>query len=240
MRVVPLLRSGGERGFAQGVKPGFPYVPNGFVAAIIRFWVGVSVILFHVYRLGGEGGIAQRIGQARCCRRIKPLYQRIKRILESGRTSLHRVRRRACARIKPPQMRQQQPRIKPPPLAHRLTPKPDRFGDAVNRAVGQDLLDLLARMDQRRIPQPGKHRITPPLHVNRLCGHPHRLRRNPHIAVQAERMEKAPHAGRGEGIVIADKRQRRKVVTSPGNPISRSNGTHPRPKPDVGSQRRGA
>ena len=81
--------------------------------------------------------------------------------------------------IEPGDVREQQPAVEPGALAHRLSPVVYRFGDPVQRAIGQHLLHMLPREHERRLPPLRKGGIAAAMDIGRLrrqadggAGHP--------------------------------------------------------------------
>ena len=112
-----------------------------------------------------------------------------------------------CHAVQPRQMREQQAAIEAPARADLLAAIEDDFLDALHRALGQNLLGLLARQQHRRGPALRKGRIAPPLDIGRLRRAPAARRADPNIAEFGEQDEElraqlgrpAVAAGDGEG-----------------------------------------
>ncbi|WP_395331360.1 hypothetical protein WBP06_02010 [Novosphingobium sp. BL-8H] len=92
--------------------------------------------------------------------------------------------------VEPRQMRQQQPRIEPPPHRHLLAVVEDRLLHPIERPRRQHFLHMRPRQHQSRRPPLRKQTVPPPEQICRLPAHPHPRRRRAHIALLGEMMQK--------------------------------------------------
>jgi hypothetical protein len=102
---------------------------------------------------------------------------------------------------------EQQARIVAHGVADKLAPVPDLHLETVERAGGEHLLAVLARMDQRRIPQRGERGIAPPRAIDGLVAHPHAHRGRARVALEGEVIEEADAKLAGEDRAAADLRR---------------------------------
>jgi hypothetical protein len=186
-----------------GFLRGLPIVP-GLVGFVIGLGTLAGEFTFGVFFAKLEEAFACGVGPAGGARHVLALGQRKEHVVEVLGEAVDGLGRGGGAGIEAGEMRQQQPRVKAPPLAHRLAPEPDRFGGAVERAGGEDLLGRLARMDQRRIPPGGKPGIAATAHISRLLRNPRHPRRHPHLPVPAEVFEEAGDADGGEFVGVRE------------------------------------
>jgi len=93
--------------------------------------------------------------------------------------------------IEPAEMGEQQPPVEAPPTADKLAAIPDVLLDAVDRAIGQHLLDRGPRLDQRRRRALAESEVAPPQPIGRLGRDPHQRAGGADIAVLRQTVEKA-------------------------------------------------
>ncbi len=100
-------------------------------------------------------------------------------------------------------MRQEQPRIEPPPHRHLLAVIEHGLLHPIERPRRQHFLDMPPRQHQRRIPPLREKPIPPPQHISRLPAHPDRRRRRAHVAPLSQPVQKPNLPLRRPGIVRA-------------------------------------
>lgn len=104
--------------------------------------------------------------------------------------------------VEPPQVRQQQPRIEPPPHRNQLAAKEHRLFHPLQRAFGQHRLAMPPRQHQRRPPPFGKQPIPPPREIEAGPRDPHPRRRHPHVAMPRKLIQKPRLALRGQDGIV--------------------------------------
>ena len=161
--------------------------------------------------------------------RSLPRQQRQHLVKARGMRARHGLLRRP---VEPRQMRQQQPRIEPPPHRHLLAVVEHGLLHPIECPRRQHFLHMRPRQHQSRRPPLRENAIPPPEHVGRLPAHPHPRRRRAHIALLRKMMQK-PHLALSRPPIV-------KVLPGTGRGTIRRmvEGTRPIPKRQIDSPRR--
>ena len=193
---------GGGFGAGRRLVNGIGVVEPGFL-----FRIGFGRIGFPVFIVGRGGGgeegllgIGDHFGDVIGARRKgglpAPAFGQFARIGSAGQDVAQQfveprgggaaARAGGVVGIEPGDMREQQPAVEPGALAHRLAPVVDRFGNAVQRAVGQHLLHMLPREHERRLPPLRKGGIAAAVDIGRLRRQADGGAGDPRVAVAGE------------------------------------------------------